>query len=106
MCVLIAGATEYVKFFISVLMLCDMVWSYVVSLSEVIRAAAETSLLNHENKYLDVTFVLDECKLFSAHKGSQHPTNNDISDINDILASDIRHVLIWQYGCQKKRQDL
>ena len=72
----IAGATEYVKFFISVLMLCDIVCSYVVRLSEVIRAAAETSLLNHENKYLDVTFVLDECKLFSAHKGSQHPTNN------------------------------
>ena len=68
MCVLIAGATEYVKFFISVLMLCDMVWSYVVSLSEVIRAAAETSLLNHENKYLDVTFVLDEYKLFSAQR--------------------------------------
>ena len=76
MCVLIAGATEYVKFFISVLMLCDMVWSYVVSLSEVIRAAAETSLLNQENKYLDVTFVLDECKLFSALKGFKHPTNN------------------------------
>ena len=73
---LIAGATEYVKFFISVLMLCDIVCSYVVRLSEVIRAAAETSLLNHENKYLDLTFVLDECKLFSAHKGSQHPTNN------------------------------
>ena len=51
MCVLKAGATEYVKFFISVLMLCDIVCSYVVRL---IRAAAETSLLNHENKYLDV----------------------------------------------------
>ena len=50
MCVLIAGATEYVKFFISVLMLCDIVCSYVVSLSEVIRAEAVTSLLNNENK--------------------------------------------------------
>ena len=71
MCVLIAGVTKYVNFFISVLMLCDIVCSYVVRLSEVIRAAAETSLLNHENKYLDVTFVL-----FSDHKGSKHPTDN------------------------------
>ena len=41
-----------------------------------IRAAAETSLLNHENKYLDVTFVPDDYKLFSALKVSEHPTNN------------------------------
>ena len=63
-CVCLTGATEWLKFFILVLMLCYNVSFYVVLLSEVIRAEAETSLLNHENKYLDVTFVFDEYQLF------------------------------------------
>ena len=76
-CVCLTGATEWLKFFILVLILCYNVSFYVVLLSEVIRAEAETSLLNHENKYLDVTFVFDEYQLFRAHKGYQHPNNND-----------------------------
>ena len=42
---------------------------YQSKLSEVIRAEAETCLLNYENKYSYVTFVLGDYKYFGAHKG-------------------------------------
>ena len=39
------------------------------SVSEVIRAEAETCFPKYANKYSNVIFVLDDKQKFSAHKG-------------------------------------